>query len=101
MPMMNLRRICSLWLLFAMARLTVAAPAGGQPDHTNLLIYRNSQGQLLPVKSRADWQKRRAEILQAMQEVMGPLPGKSRRCPLDVKVEEEVDCGSYVRRLVT
>ncbi|PYJ85204.1 MAG: alpha/beta hydrolase [Verrucomicrobia bacterium] len=36
-----------------------------------------------------------------MQEVMGPLPGKEKRCPLDVKVEEEVDCGDYVRRFLT
>ena len=32
---------------------------------------------------------------------MGKLPGKEKRCPLDVKVEEEVDCGTYVRRLIT
>jgi hypothetical protein len=36
-----------------------------------------------------------------MQEIMGPLPGKSQRGPLDVKTEEEVDCGEYVRRFVT
>jgi len=24
-----------------------------------------------------------------MQEVMGPLPGKARHCPLDVQIEEE------------
>ena len=32
---------------------------------------------------------------------MGKLPGNEKRCPLDVKVEEEVDCGSHVRRLIT
>jgi Dienelactone hydrolase family len=101
MPMMKLRQIGSLWLIFAMACSTVAAPVAVQLDHTNLLIYRGSNGEVLRVKSKADWQKRRAEILQAMQEVMGPLPGKSERCPLDVKVEEEVDCGTYVRRLLT
>ncbi len=43
----------------------------------------------------------RPHLLAAMQEVMGPLPGKAKRCPLDVRMEEEVDCGDYVRRLVT
>ncbi len=33
--------------------------------------------------------------------VMGKLPGDEKRGPLDVKVEEEVDCGSHVRRLIT
>ncbi|MEO5802001.1 MAG: prolyl oligopeptidase family serine peptidase [Verrucomicrobiota bacterium] len=36
-----------------------------------------------------------------MQKVMGPLPGTEKRCPLDVKVEEEVDCGAYVRKLIS
>jgi dienelactone hydrolase len=36
-----------------------------------------------------------------MQTIMGPLPGKDKRCPLDVKMIEEVDCGQYVRRLIS
>ncbi|MFZ2640335.1 MAG: alpha/beta hydrolase [Verrucomicrobiia bacterium] len=70
-------------------------------DRSNLLTYRNARGEVVPVKTAADWQKRRAAILAAMQEVMGPLPGKAKRCPLDMKVEEETDCGTYVRRLIT
>ncbi len=36
-----------------------------------------------------------------MQEVMGPLPGAEKRCALDVQVEEEVDCGTFVRQFLT
>ncbi|MEQ1861655.1 MAG: dienelactone hydrolase family protein [Chthoniobacteraceae bacterium] len=54
-----------------------------------------------PVKNAADWPKRRAAILAAAQEIMGPLPGAEKRCALDVQVSEEVDCGSHVRRLIT
>jgi dienelactone hydrolase len=68
---------------------------------TNLLVYRDSKGAVVPVKSARDWPKRRAEILRGMNEVMGPLPGKDKRCPLDLKIEEDVDCGDYVRRLLT
>lgn len=32
---------------------------------------------------------------------MGKLPGDEKRCPLDMRVEEETDCGSYVRRLIS
>jgi len=70
-------------------------------DRTNLLEYHDAKGAVRPVKSAADWQKRRAEILKGMQEVMGPLPGKEKRCPLDVRVDEEADGGIYVRRSVT
>ena len=68
---------------------------------TNLLIYLSTKGHALSAKSVRDWQKRRAAIVRSMQEVMGPLPGKEKRCPLDVKVDEEVDCGDYVRRFLT
>jgi len=70
-------------------------------DRTNLLVFRNRKGEPVPVKSVRDWQKRRAEILRGMQEIMGPLPGKEKRCPLDVRIEEEVDCGDYIRRFLT
>jgi hypothetical protein len=43
----------------------------------------------------------RAAILKAMQEVMGPLPGREKACALDLKIEEEADCGSYIRRLIS
>jgi len=33
--------------------------------------------------------------------VMGKLPGDAKRGPLDMKVEEDVDCDTYVRRLIT
>jgi acetyl esterase/lipase len=55
----------------------------------------------MPVKSKADWKQRRAEIVREMIEVMGPLPGREKRCPLDVRIEQETDCGTYVRRLIT
>ena len=68
---------------------------------TNLLIYRDKKGAVVPVKTVRDWPKRRAEIVRGMNEVMGPLPGKDKRCPLDPKIEEEGDGGEYVRRLIT
>jgi hypothetical protein len=36
-----------------------------------------------------------------MQAIMGPLPGREKDCPLDLRIEDEFDAGSYVRRLVT
>jgi hypothetical protein len=53
-------------------------------------------------KSTEDWEKvDRPGILKRMQAVMGPLPSSEKRCPLEVKVEEEVDCGSFVRKFLT
>lgn len=93
------------WLSIGLALATAQCPhcAAADPqrlDRANLLIYRNDRGEALPVRSIADWQKRRASILEGMQKVMGPLPGEEKRCPLDVRIDEEVDCESYVRRFI-
>lgn len=79
------------------------AVAAGEPrlPRENLLVYRGSDGSVVPVRTVADWGKRRAEIVAGMQAVMGKLPGAEKRCPLDMKIVEEVDCGRYVRRLIT
>lgn len=66
----------------------------------NLLVYRTENNQTSPVQSTDDWLKRRGEIVQAMQSVMGKLPGDEKRCALDPRIESEVDCGKYIRRLI-
>ncbi len=88
--------------LFVMMSLTtVGLAAEPRLPRENLLLYRNSNGTTTPVKSVEDWAQRRIEIVRGAEAIMGPLPGAEKRCPLDVKVEEEVDCGKYVRRLIT
>ncbi len=36
-----------------------------------------------------------------MQEVMGALPGREKSCDLEMRIEEEIDCGGYIRRFLT
>ncbi len=92
-----------VWGLF----LVLTEPAGAASakrvrlDRNDLLQYRDSQGQIRPVKKAADWALRRAEIVRGMQEVMGEMPGEDRRVPLDPRVVEELDRGTYIRRLIT
>ena len=67
----------------------------------NLLVYRGADNKPHTVQSVEDWKQRRKEVLSGMQAVMGRLPGDEKRCPLEMKVEEEVDGGTYVQRLIT
>ena len=46
------------------------------------------------------WRSIREDIAAAFESVAGPLPA-GEKCDLAMKVEEEVDCGSYVRQLIT
>jgi hypothetical protein len=54
-----------------------------------------------PAKSPKEWETRRKEALESFQQVAGRLPGGQMRCKLDLSIDEEVDCGTYVRRLVS
>ncbi len=101
-PMLRtLRPLAALIGAATLAAATLAAVPQPRLPRDNLLLYRGPDGKPVPVKTAADWAKRRAEIIRSMESVMGKLPGDKKRCPLDVKTESEVDCGSYVRRLIT
>jgi Glucuronyl esterase, fungi len=78
-----------------------AQPLEARLPRDNLLVYRGPDGKPRPVKTVDDWDRRRAEIVRGAEAVMGKLPGAEKRSPLDPKTEEEVDCGTYVRRLIT
>lgn len=88
-------------LLFPLLLTAADIPPLRGLSRTDLLEYRDATGKLRRAEKIADWEKRRAEALAAFQSVSGPLPGADQRCPLDVKVEEEADCGSYIRRLIS
>ncbi len=93
--------VCCALLLAANTGSPAQPPVAPRLPRTDLLAHHNPQGQIVFGKSKSDWWKRRAEILLGMQAIMGPLPGKERRCPLAPQVQEEIDCGSFVRRLIT
>ncbi|WP_074315699.1 alpha/beta hydrolase family protein [Singulisphaera sp. GP187] len=67
----------------------------------NLLLYHDAGHDVKPVRTVADWLRRRGEIVAGAEAIMGRLPGPEKRCALDMKVEDEVDCGRYVRRLIS
>src|SRR2546421_5028589 len=97
--MRNAAPVLTLLALLVGFCCTAAEPPRLPRDQ--LLVYRGPDGKPVPVKTAEDWVKRRAEIVRGMESVMGKLPGDRKRCPLDVKTENEVDGGTYVRRLVT
>lgn len=90
-----------VWATLFCLCLTSSLPAEPRLPRDNLLLYRDQQGQTQPVKSLADWSHRRDEIFRGMEVIMGKLPGDEKRVPLDMRVEEEVDAGTYIRRLIT
>ena len=77
-----------------------APPAIPYPDHSNLLIVRDSKGTERPVQTAADWAERVTHIKANMQQVMGSLHDTSRWSPLDVKIISEEKAEKYLRRKI-
>lgn len=92
--------IC-IFIVFIFGASFSVAEAPPRLPRDQLLVYRGADGKPAPVRSVEDWARRRAEVVRGMESVMGKLPGDRKRCSLDLKIEEEVDCGSHVRRLIT
>src|SRR5262245_47676540 len=101
MPHRHAPRLLLLCLFAALAALPVALSAPFYPDKAKLLVVRDAEGKEVPVRTPADWAKRREHILANMQEVMGPLPDSSRKVPPDVKVSEEVKTERFLRKKLT
>lgn len=94
--------IAALVLMLLIASLSAAEPATiARLPRDNLLVFHGEKGEVLPVRSVDDWARRRKEIVTGMTAVMGQLPGDEKRCPLDMQIDEETDCGRYIRRLVS
>lgn len=81
------------WVLVAPVPLSAArsfaqTPAVANTEHHDLSFYRDKAGKKQPIKTVADWQRRKQSILRNMQTVMGPLPRPAKPVPLGVKTLE-------------
>jgi neutral ceramidase len=83
-----------------MVRPAAAPTAIAYPDHSQLLVVRDAQGQERPVKNAADWAERVAHIRANMQQVMGPLDDTAQWAPLEIEILSEEKTAKYLRRKI-
>lgn len=67
------------------------------PEHSDLSYYLDANGYPRPVLTAADWQIRRKHLLAHMQTVMGQLPDRAQRVPLNMLQLEQVKVGDVTR----
>lgn len=70
-------------------------------SHLDLSYYLDEEGNKQPIKTVADWRRRRAHILGHMQTVMGKLPNPDQKVPLSIKVLKIVKTDHYDRSLIS
>ena len=80
---------------------TLQLHAADRLPRNELLRFHKADGSVGTATTPAEWELRRAEIIKGMETVMGAFPGAGNRCDLDVKVEDEADCGTYTRKLIS
>jgi pimeloyl-ACP methyl ester carboxylesterase len=66
-------------------------------NERGLLFYHDKKGVIKPVKTRAAWEKKRMQILDSMQLVMGKLPVRKGLPGLDIIVSDSVKGMNYMR----
>jgi dienelactone hydrolase len=96
--------MCWTSIAILMLLLNTDEPKSTPPfyaDKSKLLIYLDPAGKEHPVKTAADWQRRRQHILANMQQVMGPLPEESKKVPLDVQITEEKKTDQWILKKLT
>src|SRR5262245_23593606 len=88
-----MKRVATRLIAFFIATAPMTHAAERSLSRTNLLEFRDAQGVVRTVRTERDWQQRRRDIIAGMIQIMGPVPGPEKRCPLDVQLQEETDCG--------
>lgn len=69
-------------------------------DKTRLLRYIDAHGKERPITSRGEWQLRRQHILANVRRVLGPVPGRAWRVPLELEVLETVERDTYTQKKI-
>jgi acetyl esterase/lipase len=70
-------------------------------SHQKVLFYSDIDGNVQPVKTIVDWQKRRNQILEGMQQAMGRLPNREKLLPFDVRTHESMQTRFFERRHIS
>lgn len=81
-------RFIMMLVVISVLHFDLAIMAFAGDDHTDPGWYRTATGEKQPISTREHWSLRRQEILNRMQEVMGPLPDRSKWPEAQVRVLE-------------
>lgn len=76
----------------------IACSSPSRQGNTNSLLYfEDSNHAAVPVTTKAEWEKKRTQVLENMQQVMGELPERTRLPDFDVKFTDSLREDGYTR----
>jgi len=90
-----------LIVVFLFTIFLVLAGFKGYFASSDLLFYRDSTGLNKPVKTKQEWEIKRHQILEGMQQAMGKLPDRSALPDLDVQITDSLKEENYTRLTIS
>lgn len=93
-----MRSVCKMFVFLVLVGTCAATGRSQTYNHHRVDYYLDDAGREQPVKTDADWQKRRQAILAGMQEAMGKFPSREKLPALDIEVLDETKGEGYLRR---
>jgi len=93
--MKKLNSVLLLIILFALSGFN------GHFEGSDLLYYKDALGLKKPVKTHQDWDIKRHQILEGMQQAMGELPGMTDLPSLDVQITDSLEKDNYTRLTIS
>lgn len=95
---------CGIGLLLLTIAMIGSASVYGQTSQkesdrraSELLSYKDLQGNTQRVTSAASWEVKRVQILQGMEKAMGALPDRDTLPPMRIQVKDSVTRDGYAR----
>ncbi len=95
-----MKRVVLLLLSFPFAGVLFAEDRP-VATHQSLAWFPDENGNPAPLKTLADWERRRAVIVAGFEGAAGKLPSRDALPDLDVQVAERVETERYVRETIT
>ena len=67
---------------------------------SDLLSYKDASGVDRPIIKRADWKKKREQIIEGLEQAMGKLPDRTKLSPPDMQITETLKESTFTRYTV-
>lgn len=82
---------------FLFVTILISPGCKQHPENVSRLLYYTDSDEQKSVRSAEDWEKKRGEILQGMEQAMGKLPPMSNLPPFNVQVKDSLKEDLYTR----
>ena len=96
--MIDVRRIVFVLVILVDVLSGGSYGSADEPPHYDVRYYIDGDGNRQPTMTVADWERRRRNVLQRMQEVMGQLPDQATRAAPTFEVLEETELANQIWR---